>query len=65
MKLIHFSDTHFDFNDVNTSQNTNNRLYTSNSLTDLKTILLTYDLLFFMAILKTLEVKMKTVAWKS
>ena len=53
MKLIHFSDTHFDFNDVNTLQNTSNHLYTSNSLTYLKTILLTYDLIFFMAILKT------------
>lgn len=45
MKLIHFSDTHFDLNDVNILQNTNNRLYTSNSLTYLKTILLKYDLL--------------------
>ena len=26
MKLIEFSDTHFDLNDVNTLQNTNNRL---------------------------------------
>jgi len=55
MKLIEFSDTHFDFNDVKTLQNTSNRLYTSNSLTYLKTILLTYDLLFFMAILKTFD----------
>jgi len=52
MKLIEFSDTHLGFNDVNTLQNTNNHLYTSNFLTYLKTILLTYDLLFFMAILK-------------
>lgn len=55
MKLIEFSDTHLGFNDLNTLQNTNNRLYTSNSLTYLKTILLNYDLLFFMAILKTFD----------
>lgn len=59
MKLIHFSDTHLGFNDLDTSLHESNRLYNSKHHTyticcvPLKTLPLEYCLLCLMAIFKT------------
>ncbi|AHJ13983.1 hypothetical protein [Sulfurospirillum multivorans] len=58
MKLIHFSDTHFGFNDLDTLSRAGIRscnLKPQIHFTHIKTLILEYYLLFFIAILKTLS----------